>query len=381
VRRIVVAEFITVDGVIEAPGFEEHRTGRNGWVMKRQTTELQEFIGSQFDSIDAFLLGRTTYNIWAAFWPTASGPPELVDFMTNTHKFVVSSTMKEASWDNTTILGADWLSQVEELKQQPGKNILVEGSADLVADLLTHGLVDELQLMVFPVILGSGKRLFRDNSDLNNLRLVEARTFPAGVVVMRYEPDADEPTSEWVEEFTWSGEQIRSFQAAQDVDRVLATVLFTDIVDSSGQAATLGDRRWRQLLDQHDQQARVEVGRWHGKFVKSTGDGILATFDTPTRAVRCAFGLADALRPLNVSIRAGIHTGEVELRGDDVGGIAVHIAARALAESGARQKGVIVTRTVRDLASGTDLAFAPLGSVGLRGIPGEWELFEVTERR
>jgi len=190
---------------------------------------------------------------------------------------------------------------------------------------------------------------------------------------------AEAPTSEFVNEYAWYDEQVRSLQAAQDADRILATVLFTDIVDSSGRAAALGDRRWRQLLDQHDGLARTEIDRWHGRFVKSTGDGVLATFDTPTRALRCAFGLTDALRSLDVGIRAGIHTGELELRGDDVGGIAVHIASRALSEAGARSAGVVVTRTVRDLASGSDLAFSPLGTVGLRGIPGEWELFEATE--
>jgi class 3 adenylate cyclase/dihydrofolate reductase len=380
-RRIVVAEFMTIDGIMEAPGFEEHRTGRNGWVLKRQSEELQEWIAGQFDSIDAFLLGRTTYNIWAAFWPTATAGQQLLDFMNNTPKYVVSSTMKEASWVNTTILGSDWRAALAELKRQPGKSILVEGSADLLADLLQEELVDELQLMVFPVILGSGKRLFRDNANLHNLRLVESRTFPAGVVVMRYVPDREEPSSPFAEQFAWSGEQVRSLQAAQDIDRVLATVLFTDIVDSSGRAAQLGDRAWRRLLDQHDSLARAEVERWHGRFVKSTGDGVLATFDTPTRALRCAFGLGDAVASLGLDIRAGIHTGELELRGTDVGGIAVHIASRALSEAAARGAAVVVTRTVRDLASGSDLAFAPLGSVGLRGIPGEWELFEATERR
>jgi class 3 adenylate cyclase/dihydrofolate reductase len=372
---------MTVDGVIEAPGFEEHRAGRNGWVMRRQSEELQDWFKVQFEASDAFLLGRLTYQIWAAFWPTAGGDPDFARQMNEAHKYVVSSSLKQLDWQNSELLNGDWAEKVAELKRRPGKDILVSGSADLVNGLIEHGLLDELQVIVFPVILGVGKRLFRDGGDMHNLRLAGTRTFPNGVVMLTYVPDNETPTSKFAEMYSWSGEQIRSLQAAQDVDRVLATVLFTDIVDSSGQAATLGDRRWRQVLDQHDQQARVEVERWHGKFVKSTGDGVLATFDTPTRAVRCAFGLADSLRPLNIAIRAGIHTGEVELRGGDVGGIAVHIAARALAESGARHKGVIVTRTVRDLASGTDLAFEPLGSVGLRGIPGEWELFEVTERR
>jgi len=130
------------------------------------------------------------------------------------------------------------------------------------------------------------------------------------------------------------------------------------------------------LLDRHDRVAQAEVGRWHGTYVKSTGDGILATFDAPTRALRCAFGLAETVASLDLQIRAAIHTGEVEMRGGDIGGIGVHIASRALSEAGAGE--VVVTRTVRDLATGTDLLFEARGSVGLRGIPGQWELFEAT---
>ena len=154
---------------------------------------------------------------------------------------------------------------------------------------------------------------------------------------------------------------------------MLATVLFTDIVDSTQRAADLGDRAWRRLLDRHDQVSRAEVTRWHGTYIKSTGDGILATFDAPTRALRCAFGLRESLAPHGLQIRAAIHTGEVEMRADDVGGIGVHIASRALAEAGGGE--VVVTQTVRDLATGTDLRFEPRGSVSLRGVPGQWELF------
>jgi class 3 adenylate cyclase len=161
---------------------------------------------------------------------------------------------------------------------------------------------------------------------------------------------------------------------AQNAERVLATVLFTDLVDSTGQAAALGDRAWRQLLDRHDEMARNEVGQWIGQYIKSTGDGLLATFDTPTRALRCAFGLREALSKVGLEMRAAVHTGEIERREADVGGIAVHIAARTLQEAGANQ--VVVTRTVRDLVTGTDLVFTPLRTVGLRGVPGRWELFE-----
>ena len=149
---------------------------------------------------------------------------------------------------------------------------------------------------------------------------------------------------------------MQSWQAVQDADRVLATVLFTDIVRSTEQAADLGDQRWRRLLDRHDRIGREEVERFRGRFVKSTGDGILATFDAPTRALRCAFGFTAACGDLGLAIRAAIHTGEIEIRDEDVGGIGVHIAARALGEAGERE--VVVTRTVRDLVTGADLAFS-----------------------
>jgi len=379
VRRIFAQEFVTVDGIMEAPGFEKHRAGREGWVLTRQSRELQAWIGTQMDRADAFLLGRATYQIWAAFWPTSTVDPVFARRMNEMQKYVVSSTLERADWQNSRVIGRDWPARIAELKQEPGRDIMVSGSADLVNGLIEHGLLDELQTLVFPVILGVGKRLFREGLDVNHLQLAETRAFNNGVVVMRYVPTPDAPSGEIAESYLWTNEQVRSLEAAQNVDRILATVLFTDIVGSSEEAARLGDRRWRQVLDQHDSLAKAEIDRWHGRFIKSTGDGVLATFDTPTRALRCAFGLADALRPAGLQIRAGIHTGEIEVRGDDLGGIAVHIASRALSEAGTTGRRVVVTRTVRDLASGTDLAFASLGSVTLRGIPGEWELFEAAE--
>jgi class 3 adenylate cyclase/dihydrofolate reductase len=374
--KLVVTEFMTVDGVMEAPGMEEHRDGKNAWALRVQDEETARFNKSQIYDADAILFGRTTYNIWAAFWPTVTGDEELARRVNEIPKYVVSATMKSADWTNSTLISADVVGEVERLKERPGGDLLVYGSADLVDELLKHDLIDEYRLLVYPVILGSGKHLFRNGIDAHHLRLVGSRTFTSGIVLLTYEPEPDIPTSRYVDEYSWTQEQLRSLQAAQDVDRVLATVLFTDLVDSTGQAAILGDRAWRQLLDRHDDVARTEVSRWIGQYVKSTGDGILATFDAPTRALRCAFGLRDGFSRLGLAIRAAIHTGEIERRGADVGGIAVHIASRALAAAGRGQ--VVVTRTVRELATGTDLEFAPLGSVALRGVPGQWELFEVS---
>ena len=376
-RRLIVSEFVTLDGVIEAPGFEEHRDGRNAWALRIQDPETSAYNAEISSQADALLLGRTTYQIWAAFWPTAGGDDGLKRRMNEIPKYVASRTMKEAPWGNTTILSADLASEVAELKRQRDGYILVLGSADVAIQLMKHDLVDEWWFQVFPVVLGSGKRLFPDGLDTRHMRLVRSRVFAgSGVVLLVYQPGEQALSNPFLEDYAWTDEQVRSLHAAQDADRVLATILFTDIVDSTARAAALGDRAWRQLLDRHDQLARTEVERWHGQLVKSTGDGILATFDTPTRALRCAFGLAEALSNAGLEIRAAIHTGEVELRAGDLGGIGVHIASRALAQAGAGK--VVVTRTVRDLATGTDLRFEPMGSVGLRGIPGQWELFEAS---
>jgi class 3 adenylate cyclase len=156
-------------------------------------------------------------------------------------------------------------------------------------------------------------------------------------------------------------------------ERVLATVLFTDIVDSTRRAAELGDRAWRELLERHDEIAHAEIARFRGREIKSTGDGFLATFDGPARAVRCATALAEHVRELGIEIRAGAHAGECERRGEDIGGIAVHIGARIGALAGAGE--VLVSSTVKDLVSGSGIAFEDRGTHALRGVPDEWRLF------
>jgi class 3 adenylate cyclase len=163
---------------------------------------------------------------------------------------------------------------------------------------------------------------------------------------------------------------------AHHIDRVLATVLFTDIVGSTKQAARLGDRRWKEVLADHDRLVGAEVERFRGRMVKSTGDGILATFDGPGRAIRCATVISDSVRPLGIAVRAGLHTGEIELLEDDIGGIAVHIGQRI---SGLAAPGeVLVSRTVTDLVAGSGLTFTDRGEHELRGVPGTWRLFAVT---
>jgi class 3 adenylate cyclase len=156
-------------------------------------------------------------------------------------------------------------------------------------------------------------------------------------------------------------------------ERVLATVMFTDIVGSTATAARLGDRAWRALLARHDELSRAQLERFRGRAVKSLGDGFLATFDGPARAIRCALELRDALRELGVELRAGLHTGECEAMGDDVGGLAVHIGARVGALAAPRE--VLVSNTVKDLVVGSGIDFADRGEHALKGVPGTWRLW------
>jgi class 3 adenylate cyclase len=158
-----------------------------------------------------------------------------------------------------------------------------------------------------------------------------------------------------------------------ELERILATVMFTDIVDSTRQAAELGDQRWRSRLDEHDALARQTIERHRGVLVKTTGDGVLATFDGPGRAIRCALSFSGAARQMGLPVRAGLHTGEIELRGSDIGGIAVHAAARVMAQSGPDE--VLVSRVVTDLVAGAGLRFSQRGSHELKGLPGKWDLF------
>lgn len=160
-----------------------------------------------------------------------------------------------------------------------------------------------------------------------------------------------------------------------DADRVLASVVFTDVVDSTAQAARLGDHRWRQVLSDHEEIVRRELDRFHGQEIKTTGDGFLATFDGPARAVRCACAIRDAVETLGLEIRVGIHTGEIELRGDDVGGIGVHVAQRV--QAAAQPGEVLVSETVPRLVVGSQIEFTERGECELKGVPGSWRLYGV----
>ena len=185
--------------------------------------------------------------------------------------------------------------------------------------------------------------------------------------------------------FPWVGDSDAALDAIEEfltgvrpgpaTERVLATVLFTDIVDSTRLAGELGDRRWRELLEEHQELVRERLRRFEGREIKTTGDGFLAVFDGPTRAAECARAIVEDVPALGIEVRAGLHTGEVELMGEDVGGIAVHVAARIAALADPRT--VLASRTVRDLAVGSGVEFAPAGRHALKGVAEEWEVYSV----
>jgi DNA-binding NarL/FixJ family response regulator len=171
--------------------------------------------------------------------------------------------------------------------------------------------------------------------------------------------------------------QASVFPSGSDPDRILATVMFSDIVASTERAAQVGDRRWRELLDRHDELVREQLAGHGGQEINTTGDGFLALFDAPARAIRCALAIRDRLRALGIQVRVGLHAGEVELRGNDVGGIAVHIGARVTALAAAGD--VVVSSTVKDLVAGSGIGFLDLGGHALKGVPGRWQVFAVVD--
>jgi class 3 adenylate cyclase len=190
-----------------------------------------------------------------------------------------------------------------------------------------------------------------------------------GIDHLPYLGDADAILDE-IEEF------LTGVRPPPERDRVLATVLFTDIVASTERASAIGDRAWKDLLERHHALVREELARYRGREVDTAGDGFLATFDGPARAVRCALAIASTMPGLGLEVRAGVHTGEVELMGDNVGGIAVHIGARVA--SLARPGEVLVSRTVRDLVAGSGIEFEDRGEASLKGVSGSWQLFSAS---
>lgn len=298
----------------------------------------------------------------------------------------------------------------------PEKEALLEAQAELVGPLWGQGatieifspsMADDPRAREFqarferqaasPMRVSQLVEMFLDTDVRGTLPLIQAPTL---VLHRHHDRAVNYRAARWLAEqidgsrytelegadhFPWVGDSNAALEAIEEFvtgvrpgpapERVLATVLFTDIVDSTRLATEMGDRRWRDLLEEHQKLTRDCLNRFEGREIKTTGDGFLAVFDGPTRAAQCARAIADDMPSLGIEVRAGLHTGEVELMGDDVGGIAVHVAARVAALAG--PSAVLASRTVRDLAVGSGVEFDFAGSHALKGVPDEWEVYEV----
>jgi dihydrofolate reductase len=189
-RQIIAGLFITLDGVVEAPGEGDTTLpDKRGWSMPFMNEEVGMSIVSQMDANDAMLLGRTTYEAFAAFWPNVPEDDFFGQRMNNGKKYVVSNTLDNATWKNSTLIKGNLVEEITRLKQQPGKDIGMTGSGTLVASLLEHDLLDQLNLLLCPVVLGVGKRLFEAGSPTKTLKLVEAKSFKTGMVSLTYQPE------------------------------------------------------------------------------------------------------------------------------------------------------------------------------------------------
>src|SRR5215207_1403486 len=257
----------------------------------------------------------------------------------------------------------EWWGRYERACVSPAMELKII-EANLLIDIR-----DVLHLVQAPTLLLHRRG---DVIPIEGARYMAERIPGAKMIEMEGEdhwPWIDNPDEvcDHIEEF------VTGARRAPEPDRVLATVLFTDIVASTERAAEIGDRRWRELLEAHEESFRRELERQGGQEVKTTGDGFLATFDGPARAIRCAKAAASAIRALGINIRAGIHTGECERRNGDIGGIAVHIGARVMSQADPGE--VLVSNTVKDLTVGSDIEFEERGEHELKGVPGSWRLY------
>jgi class 3 adenylate cyclase len=261
---------------------------------------------------------------------------------------------------------ARWWAQYQRLSASPG---MAKAVARLAAEVDIREVLPAISVPTL-VLHRSGDLLWPVEGAEFVSEQIEGSRFVVvdGIDHFPFVGDTDALLSE-VETF------LTGSSAEPHPERQLLTVLFTDIVDSTRRGAELGDRRWRELLEGHDDVVREQLARYRGQEVKTTGDGFLATFDGPARGIQCAQAISQGVRPLEIEVRAGLHTGECEIRGEDIGGIAVNIGARISTLAGPSE--VLVSSTVRDLVVGADFDFESRGSHALKGVPGEWSLFSV----
>jgi class 3 adenylate cyclase/pimeloyl-ACP methyl ester carboxylesterase len=337
----------------------------------------------------------------AAVWGFSEGCTMSVLFAA-TYPERVSKLILFGGFAETATLSNDWEERI-------ARRVKVWGTGDLIKMIWPSRAMDQEAIN----LIAKFERLSASPGALKAIMLLNAQinvrpilpTVQASTLVLHRRGDAmvpvelgrslaaQIPNAKFIEypgedHFFFSGEvevllgDIEEFvtghreSPSADLERVLATVLFTDIIGSTRSAAEMGDQAWRRLLDDHDQLAKQVVAKHRGALVKTTGDGILATFDGPGRAVRCALAFGTAAKRIGLPVRAGLHTGEIEMRGSDIGGIAVHAAARVMAQCQSSE--VLVSRVVTDLVAGAGLKFSERGSYELKGLPGRWDLFAAT---
>jgi pimeloyl-ACP methyl ester carboxylesterase len=291
----------------------------------------------------------------------------------------------------------DRAREIEELERNWADRMDLDKLAPSEDDAFKDRLATYFRRSASP---GAGAALMRMNTEIDVRDVLPTIQAPTLVLHRRDDLDASVEEGRWIAgripgakfvelpgdaHTLWAGntddivDEIEEFltgaRRGPEPDRVLATVLFTDIVGSTQKATELGDRRWRELLDQHHSIVRQQLTRYNGREVDTAGDGFLATFDGPARAIRCASAVQLAMPGIGLEIRAGVHTGECELHGDKVAGVAVHTGARVLGHAGPGE--VLVSQTVKDLVAGSGLEFQDRGTHELKGVPGEWRLYSV----
>jgi pimeloyl-ACP methyl ester carboxylesterase len=289
-------------------------------------------------------------------------------------------------------------AEIEEIEREWGGEMDISNLAPTADDAFKRRAVAYFRRSASP---GAAVALLRMNTQVDVRDVLPTIQVPTLVLHRVGDLDVNVEEARWIaaqipnakyvelpgdDHLIWAGDvdglvdEVEEFltgsRPVQEADRVLATVLFTDIVDSTRRAAELGDRRWRELLEQHHALVRRELERFRGREVDNAGDGFLATFDGPARAIRCACAVRDGVAGLDLEVRAGLHTGECELIGDKVGGIAVHTGARV--PSVARAGEVLATSTVRDLVAGSGIEFEDRGEHELKGV-GTWRLYSVVD--
>ena len=352
---------------MQAPGHDEHPDGKNTWAIAYAGDDQQRYKIDEIDGRRRVAAGPRDVRDLGGVLAVGSSDGGFADKINSMPKYVVSKRLREVTGRPRRSSTATWSSEFRELKEEDGGDIVMPGSADLLNSLIPHDVIDEYRLMVFPLILGSGKRLFRETTDITHLQLLETRTFESGVTVLTYQPAQEAPDSEYVRSFAWTPEQLAIVGGgARRRPRARHRP-----VHRHRRLHREGCRARRPRVAPRPRSARHRVARG-GRAVPRP----LREVDRRRgpRDVRFAEpGAAVRARPERRAPRAGprvrsaIHTGEVEVRDDDVGGIGVHIASRALGEAGPGE--IVVTRTVRELATGTDLDFTRSGRSGCAGSP------------